>query len=105
MQVALSARVMQQTLRLIPATRAGAPLDVLRRLLPQEPADLWCRGFLEAALEHLLMWADYATPLKYHPEASVEFTLRPAWGTPATTCSLATSPKPGIHVSIASNGA
>ncbi|WP_262001985.1 hypothetical protein [Microbacterium sp. Mcb102] len=77
-QVALSARVMQQTLRSVPEVRSGAYLDVLRRFLPQEPVDVWCRGFLEASLEHLVMWADYATPLKYHPEASVEFTLRPA---------------------------
>jgi len=37
------------------------------------------RGYLEAALEHLLLWADYAAPLKFHPEHQVTFGLRPAY--------------------------
>jgi hypothetical protein len=37
----------------------------------------WCRGFLEAAADHLTMWADHVAPLKFHPEAENNFTLRP----------------------------
>lgn len=77
-QVALSARVMQVTLRQIPVPAPGSLLDVARSFFPDEPAADWCRSFLAAALEHLVMWADYATPLKYHPDAAVEFALRPA---------------------------
>lgn len=76
-QVALSARVMQGTLRLIPAPSPGSLLDVARAFFPEEAAADWCRSFLAAALEHLVMWADYATPLNYHPDAAVEFALRP----------------------------
>lgn len=76
-QVALSARVMQGTLRHIPAPAPGSLLDVARAFFPDEAAADWCRSFLAAALEHLVMWADYATPLKYHPDAAVEFSLRP----------------------------
>ncbi|RKE64912.1 hypothetical protein [Microbacterium sp. AG238] len=77
-QVALSARVMQRTLRQIPIPAPGSLLDGARAFFPDETAADWCRSFLAAALEHLVMWADYATPLKYHPEAAVEFALRPA---------------------------
>ena len=67
--------------------------DVLERLMPplegsflRPTADdplknmaWWCHGFLEAAVDHLLLWADYAAPLKFHPEALVAHTLRPAF--------------------------
>ena len=76
-QVALSARVMQGTLRQIPTPTPGSLLDVARAFFPEEAAADWCRSFLASALEHLVMWADYATPLKYHPDAAVEFALRP----------------------------
>lgn len=39
----------------------------------------WCYGLLEAAADHLLLWADYAAPLKFHPEAETAHTLRPAF--------------------------
>ncbi len=37
------------------------------------------RSYLVAALEHLLLWADYAAPLKFHEDHVVNFTLRPAY--------------------------
>lgn len=38
-----------------------------------------CHGFLEAAADHLLLWADYAAPLKFRPDAETVYTLRPAF--------------------------
>lgn len=76
-QVAVSARVMRETLRQIPDPASGSLLEVARAFVPEEPPAEWCRSFLSASLEHLVMWADYATPLKYDPEAAVEFELRP----------------------------
>lgn len=37
----------------------------------------WCRGYLESAADHLMMWADSVAPLKFHPDAVSEYTLRP----------------------------
>lgn len=65
MQVALSARVMRGMLRQISTPVAGLLLDVARAFFPGEAATDWCRSFLVSALEHLVMWADYATPLEY----------------------------------------
>lgn len=67
--------------------------DVLERLMPPLEGSFlrpalgdplknmawWCHGFLEAAADHLLLWADYVAPLKFHPEAETVHTLRPAF--------------------------
>jgi hypothetical protein len=47
-------------------------------MYPVRPASAWCRGYLEAALEHLLLWADFVAPLKFHEDQAVVHTLRPA---------------------------
>ncbi|MBU4188900.1 MAG: hypothetical protein KJ817_11945 [Actinobacteria bacterium] len=48
-------------------------------LYPFESLAAFTKGYLDAALEHLLLWADYAAPLKFHPEHQVTFGLRPAY--------------------------
>jgi hypothetical protein len=45
---------------------------------PFEKVSTRARAYLDAALEHLLLWADYAAPLKFHPDQEINFTLRPA---------------------------
>ena len=45
---------------------------------PFEKASDWHRSYLSAALEHLIVWADIAAPLKFHPEHEVIFSFRPA---------------------------
>ena len=37
----------------------------------------WCRGYLEAAADHLMLWADSVAPLKFHPDVVNVYTLRP----------------------------
>jgi hypothetical protein len=75
--------------------------DVLERLMPPlegsflrpNPDDplknmaWWCHGFLDAAADHLLLWADYAAPLKFHAEAETVHTLRPAFTLARAVCS------------------
>ncbi|GAA5032675.1 hypothetical protein ACFQRL_04265 [Microbacterium fluvii] len=39
----------------------------------------WCAALIEAGLSHMLTWADYAVPLKSHPEAQIAHQLRPAF--------------------------
>ncbi|MFT4264835.1 MAG: hypothetical protein QM572_15730 [Nocardioides sp.] len=65
--------------------------DVLPRLMPPSVGSLlrpvpdnpfsnmawWCYSLLEAAADHLVLWADYVAPLKVHPQAETVHTLRP----------------------------
>ena len=49
-----------------------------RTSTPLHKMTAWCRGYLEAAVDHMILWADYAVPLKFHPETIVTHSLRPA---------------------------
>ncbi|OAP20707.1 hypothetical protein A4R44_08561 [Amycolatopsis sp. M39] len=62
----------------------GDPMDGsifanVNELYPHEKVSDRVRHYVEAAFEHLLMWADNAAPLKFHPEQTVNFTLRPTY--------------------------
>ena len=75
------------------AQAARLNADVLGRLMPPRegsflrptPEDplknmaCWCHSFLEAAADHLVLWADHVAPLKFHPEAETVHTFRPAF--------------------------
>jgi hypothetical protein len=75
------------------AQSARLNADVLERLMPPREGSYllpssdapvkkvawWCHGYLDAAADHLLLWADYAAPLKFHPESETVHTLRPAF--------------------------
>lgn len=77
-EVAQSARLNADVLERLMPPREGSFL----RPTPDDPLKnmaWWCHGFLDAAVDHLLLWADYAAPLKFHPEASIAHTLRPAF--------------------------
>lgn len=50
-----------------------------REIYPFEPLDERVGAYVRAALEHLVWWADWAAPLKFHPEHEVNFSLRPAY--------------------------
>jgi hypothetical protein len=41
---------------------------LVNSLYANEKASDWHRSYLAAALEHLIVWADFAAPLKFHPE-------------------------------------
>lgn len=43
-----------------------------------EPIERWTRSYLDASLEHLVMWADFVAPLNLHPDAVVHHSGRPA---------------------------
>lgn len=47
--------------------------------MPLQNMTWFCRGLLESAADHLVMWADYAAPLRFHPDAEIVHTLRPAF--------------------------
>ena len=78
-EVAHGARFSHHLLTQVGEPRAGSYFAKIQSLYPFESPAAFTRGYLDAALEHLLLWADYAAPLKFPPEHQVTFRLRPAY--------------------------
>lgn len=57
----------------------GSTFLAANELYPFEKVSDRARHYVGAALEHLLMWADHAAPLKFHPDQQVNFTMRPSY--------------------------
>ncbi|PXY33457.1 hypothetical protein BAY59_10230 [Prauserella coralliicola] len=57
----------------------GSNFSRANELYPFEKVSDRARHYVTAAFEHLLMWADYVAPLKFHPEQTINFTLRPTY--------------------------
>jgi hypothetical protein len=76
-RVGHSARVMYRVLTNVGDPAANSNFTQINGVYPWEKASDWSRSYLIAALEHLLVWADYVAPLKFHPEQRVGHTLRP----------------------------
>lgn len=77
--VAQSARMAQRILRAVGAPAPRSNFSQIDSTYPFEKASDWHRAFLSAALEHLILWADLAAPLKFHPEQDVTHSFRPAY--------------------------
>lgn len=77
-EVAQASRILRDLLDGTPPAVKGSPLDVTDEFFPIESVERWCRSYLSAALEHLGMWADFAAPLKLHPDAELHHAPRPA---------------------------
>jgi hypothetical protein len=78
-EVAQGARLSARMLSRMGDPAADSNFAQINALYPWEKASDWCRSYLSAALEHLSLWADYAAPLKFHPEHEVVHTFRPAY--------------------------
>lgn len=76
---AIGSRVSQRTLELVGEPAPGSRLAQVDTAYPYEQVSGRVRGYLSAALEHLIFWADYATPLKFHEDQAVLVSLRPAY--------------------------
>lgn len=48
-------------------------------LYPFEKVSDRSQAYLSAAFEHLILWADYVAPFKFHPEQVTNFALRPTY--------------------------
>jgi hypothetical protein len=57
----------------------GSNFERVNELYPFEKVSDRSRHYVEAAFEHLLMWADHVAPFKFHAEQVVNFTLRPTY--------------------------
>lgn len=66
--VAHSARVDHQVLCLIRDPEPGSNLAEVAKLYPYEKVSDRVRAYLMAGIEHMLMWADFSAPLKFHEE-------------------------------------
>lgn len=76
---AIGSRVSHRTLELVGSPTPGSRLAQVDAAYSYEQVSERVRGYLAAALEHLVFWADYAAPLKFHEEQSVLVSLRPAY--------------------------
>lgn len=78
-EVAQGARLSWHTFVNVPAPSEGSNFARASDIYPFEPVDERARAYVGAALEHLMMWADYAAPLKFHPEHESTFQQRPPY--------------------------
>lgn len=63
----------------VPPAAEGSNFFRARELYPFEAVDERARAYVGAALEHLMLWAEYAAPLKFHPEHECNFQQRPPY--------------------------
>lgn len=75
-EVAQGSRLANHMLQAMPDPTPSSNFAKVNALYPHEKASDWHRAYLSAALEHLVVWADIAAPLKFHPEHEVTFSFR-----------------------------
>lgn len=78
-EVAHGSRLLQHCLRNASDPTPGSPFAQVNELYPFEKVADRARAYLTASVEHLTFWADVQVPLKFHPEQTVEVTLRPSY--------------------------
>jgi len=77
--VALSARLNHRVMMTVGEPRPGSNLADVGELYPFEKLADRARSYIMAGIEHMLMWADFTAPLKFHEEQVANHTLRPAY--------------------------
>jgi hypothetical protein len=78
-EVAIGSRIDHRVLSLVGDPVGHSNFAQVNDLYPFEKVSDRVRAYLAAALEHLMFWADYAAPLRFHEEQVTNFTLRPAY--------------------------
>lgn len=76
--LAIGFRFQQQMLRQVADPASGSNFVQANELYPHEKVSDWCMGYLSAALEHALYWADHAQPLTFTSDHTVTHPFRPA---------------------------
>lgn len=72
-------RINERVLSRVDDPAPGSNFAQVAELFPFEKVSDRARAYLRAGLDHLMMWADYAAPLKFHPDQELNFTLRPTY--------------------------
>ncbi|WP_147915209.1 hypothetical protein [Ruania zhangjianzhongii] len=77
-EISHRARFIQHMFQSVSDPAPGSNFANVDARYPFEKVSDRARHYVSSALEHLIMWADYAAPLKFHPEQTTTFTMRPA---------------------------
>lgn len=78
-EVAQGSRIIWHVLTHIGDPAAGSNFARVVDLYPYERVPDRTKAYLDAAFEHLLLWADYVAPFKFHPDQVTNFALRPTY--------------------------
>lgn len=78
-EIAHAARLADRMLRRVGDPEPRSPFAQVNALYRWEKASDWHRAYAAAALEHLVLWADIVSPLRFDPEQVVQHSLRPAY--------------------------
>lgn len=78
-EVAQGSRLLWHTFHNSGDPSIGSNFAQANELYPFEKVSDRARHYVAAAFEHLLMWADFAAPFKFHVEQSTTFTMRPTY--------------------------
>ena len=78
-EIAIGVRTSWHVFNHAPTPAPGSAFAQTHELYPFEPLAERAREYVRAALEHLIWWADWVAPLKFHPEQETNFSLRPAY--------------------------
>jgi hypothetical protein len=77
--IAHGARVANHMLHRLGEPEPNSNFTRVNAIYPNEKASDWNHSYLAASLEHLMVWADIAAPLEFHPEQRVTHSFRPAF--------------------------
>lgn len=77
--IATGTRVLQRLLQRTPLPDAHSAWGGLDSAYPLQPASARVKGYLESAVEHLILWADFIAPLVIAPGMRVDVSLRPGY--------------------------
>lgn len=78
-EVAQGARLTDRMVKACGDPAPGSNFAQVNDLYPFEKVSDRARHYVTAALEHMVMWADFAAPLKFHPDQTTTFTMRPTF--------------------------
>ncbi|MCL3818552.1 hypothetical protein [Aeromicrobium wangtongii] len=78
-EIAQGARLSHRAFSSVGDPAPGSNFTLINAIYPWEKASDWSRSYIDAAYEHLIHWADFVAPFRFHPEQRVRQTLRPAY--------------------------
>lgn len=78
-EIAQGSRMTHYAFSLVGDPAPGSNFAQINAVYPFEKSSDWSRNYILAAYEHLLLWADYVAPFRFHPEQVITHNLRPTY--------------------------
>lgn len=78
-EIAQGARLHNHMFSAVADPAPGSNFEMINAIYPHEKASDWSRAYVVAAYEHLIHWADFIAPFKFHEDQTTRQTLRPAY--------------------------